>query len=200
MKGLPRWGAIQTNVQIFLWRHGWALPVSALMAIAAVGTHFLVIQPSRAAIAATRAELTAAAAAAGRTAPASGSPTEEQKINALRDILARSPSIDAVVQQMAALAQAEKINVPQSEYVQQVIPGTRAVQVQISQPVRANYPQLRQYVEAVLLAIPNASLDHISARRESIAQSQLEVRLRWSIWLPAQDRGEPPHSTTRAAP
>jgi hypothetical protein len=30
--------------------------------------------------------------------------------------------------------------------------------------------------------MPYASLDQIAARRENVAQAQLEVRLQWSFW------------------
>ncbi len=113
--------------------------------------------------------------------------TEQQRLQQLQLLLSGTPHATEQVRLILSLAQNENITVAQSEYQHQVNGLTGAVQVQVTQPVRATYPQLRHYMEAVLLALPNASLDQISAKRESADQTHVEARLKWSLWLiPAQ--------------
>jgi hypothetical protein len=170
-------------MQILLWRRGWAWAVALVLLAAAGASHWLVLQPLRAALAATQAEIARERSAQGiRRAPVEPSP-QARDLAALQALLRASPEPAELVQTMASLAQAEQITWQQGDYQQQPHAATRLVQVQVTQPVRASYPQLRRYVEAVLRAVPNASLDQVTARRENVGQAQLEARLRWTLWL-----------------
>lgn len=173
--------SLRAAVEIWLWRRGWAWPVVGLLALVAVMSYALVLQPRRAQLAEVDAGLERARLAAHRDAASAN--TASTQIDARAVILA-SPPADRLVARMVELAQAEGIALPQSEYQQRAMPDAQLVQVQVTQPVRATYPQLRRYIEAVLRALPNASLDQLGARRENVGQPQLEARLRWSLWLP----------------
>lgn len=183
MKHLARGGVWRTHLQILLWRHGWVWPALALLVLATAAMNWTVLQPARSALLATQGELAREQAAAPDKAMAREPLPEKQHLDGLQAMLRRSPEPAQLLQQMATIAQAQQINLPQGEYQQQLHPATRVIQVQVSQPVRASYPQLRSYIESVLRTIPNASLDHVTARRENVGQSQLEVRLRWSFWI-----------------
>ncbi|MET3106035.1 hypothetical protein AAKU67_000512 [Oxalobacteraceae bacterium GrIS 2.11] len=54
---------------------------------------------------------------------------------------------------------------------------------QIELPVSGPYPAIRQFCEEVLLAIPFASLDEISFKRETISKSSLEANLKFTLYL-----------------
>lgn len=178
-----RSAAWRTGIQILLWRHGWAWPLSIALLLAAAGVHVLVFTPSRVALAAALAELAREQNdLLGRPAVAMVS-SEQQRLDALQALLQQSADPGELVRRMAALAQSERIELAQGDYHQEFHSATQAVQVHITQPVRASYPQLRRYIEAVLRSTPNASLDQIAARRENVSQTQLEARLRWSIWM-----------------
>lgn len=190
---LPR-----TRMQILLWRHGWAWPAAAVLASVAGALHWMALQPLRATLAAAHAELAhTLSAASAKHAPVEAV-SEEQTLAALQAVLRASPEPAELVRKMAALAQAEQIALHQGEYQQQQHATTRLVQVHVTQPVRATYPQLRAYVESVLRNLPNASLDQVAARRENVGQGQLEARLRWSFWI-QKDAPGPPGETARSA-
>lgn len=108
---------------------------------------------------------------------------DEQRLAVIQDRLRQTPDAGELVRKMATLAQHQQLVLVQGDYSSQFHSTTQATQVQINQPIRGTYPQLRRYIEAVLRAVPNASLDQITARRENVGQSQLEARLRWSVWL-----------------
>lgn len=183
MTHLARSGIWRTQLQILLWRHGWLWPALVLLVLATVAMNWFVVQPTRSALLATQSELARERAAAPDKATAREPLPEKQHLDVLQAMLRRSPEPAQLLQQMATIAQAQQINLPQGEYQQQLHPANRVIQVQVSQPVRASYPQLRSYIESVLRTIPNASLDHVAARRENVGQSQIEVRLRWSFWI-----------------
>ena len=173
------------KAQIALWRHGWAWPLSLLIGLGATAVYGAVLQPMRETLMATQAELAREQSAiASRSDPIEVA-SESQQLAALRATLRESPEPAELVRRMAALAQVEQITLPQGEYRHQIHGAPQVVQIHVIHAVRTSYPQLRRYVEAVLRTIPNASLDQIAARRENVGQSQLEVRLHWSLWLPA---------------
>jgi hypothetical protein len=71
---------------------------------------------------------------------------------------------------------------------------------QISLPVKGAYTSIRQFCEQVLLAIPFASLDDISFKREAIANRNLEAKLQFTLYLTAPEMPQtlPPISLNRA--
>lgn len=183
MKSLTSASLWRTRLQILLWRHGWAWPVALLLVAVAGATHWAVLLPLRASVAAAQAELAQEQSTATAKRVVEEPLSEGQELAALQGVLRTAPEPAELVRRMAALAQAEQIILQQSDYQQQVHTTTRLVQVHVTQPVKASYPQLRRYIESVLRTIPNASLDQVAARRENVGQAQLEARLRWSFWI-----------------
>lgn len=188
----------RTRVQIMLWRHGWAWPMAMALSAVAISLHVFVMEPGRAAVASARTELERESTEVRQRVVAPPT-TEQQQLQALQTLLRASPEAEQLIRKMSALAQAEQIVLVQSDYHRQFHSATQVVQVQISQPVRASYPQLRRYLEAVLREIPNASLDQIAARRDNVSQSQLEARLRWSFWIQPASPSPPAKALTREA-
>jgi hypothetical protein len=60
----------------------------------------------------------------------------------------------------------------------------------ISLPVRGSYPQLREFLGALLKDMPIASLDALRFERKKVAEAQLEAQVR--ITLHVRPPGEPP--------
>lgn len=181
---------LRTRVQILLWRRGWAWPAALLLLAAAAALHGGLLQSLRTTLAATHAELARQQSTASAPRAPDEPMSEAQDLTALQAVLRNSPEPAELVRKMAALAQAQQITLQQADYQQQAHVATRLVQVHVTQPVSATYPQLRRYVESVLLALPNASLDQVFARRENIGQARLEVRLRWSFWIQKDPPGQ----------
>lgn len=180
MQHLRRWRAA---AEILLWRHGWAAPAGAALMALAAAMQVFAVQHGHFELESIRAELSASAAqGARRAAPAAGS-SEQENLRVLQAALKVKAAPDEMVRKMVTLAEAEHIGLSQSDYQQQFHDATQVMQVRVTQPMRATYPQLRRYVESVLREIPNASLDQIAARRDNVGQAQLEARLRWSLWI-----------------
>lgn len=174
-----------TEAQILLWRLGWCWPVAVAVLALAAAFHFAAFVPARAALAETKAELAQAAVRRTAAPPPAPPASEEQQLEALQASLRGGPDAAELIRRFGELARAEQIALAQGDYQQQFHPATQLLQLQVTQPVKASYPQLKRYVESVLRSMPNVSLDQIAARRDNVGQSQLEVRLRWSVWIHA---------------
>jgi hypothetical protein len=188
-----RW---RPRAEIALWRYGWAWAVGAVLALVAACAWLLVLQPLQQARDAALLELGQAHRArdAGRSSPSNGFALDDgARLQVLQTLLQQSPETGEIVRRMATLARAEQITLTQADYKQQPIAGIGVTRVQIMQPVRASYPQLRRYIEAVLAATPNASLDQVVAKRDNVGQTQVEARLTWSLWVAR--RAEPAPAT-----
>jgi hypothetical protein len=195
-----RLAAVRTTIEIALWRHGWAWPLAAVVALSTLATYMTVLQPGRQILGAAQIELAreqALLASPAKQSTSSQPQDSQQRLQALQTALQASDEPAELVRKMAALAQAEQINLAQGDYQQQTNASTGVTRIQISQPVRASYPQLRRYVEAVLVAIPNASLDQVLARRDNVGQAQAEARLKWSLWMYKAPAARPSHSGAR---
>jgi len=191
------WRQWRVRAQIALWRHGWAWPLAAAAMAGALALHLAVLLPLRQARVSLDTELAHALAAPPRSGPTPQSASAER---ALRTMLHEAPTATELLQQMTALAAAQQIQLPQGDYQQRLHPATGILQLQVNQPVRASYLRLRQYVESVLRTMPSVSLDQVAAQRESIGQTELEVRLRWSLWLAPSIAPEPAEPSARPAP
>jgi hypothetical protein len=187
--------------EIALWRHGWAWPLAFTLLAGAIAIWLFWLEPARRERDRARAELAQEhAVVAGAISPKAAAPDARQKLEALQDMLRRSPDSAQLVRKMAVLAQAELIALAQSDYQQQAI-TTGVSRVQVTQPVRASYPQLRRYIESVLRDVPNASLDQVVAHRENVGLGQVEARLKWSLWIarPLGPAGDEPARVGNAA-
>lgn len=176
---------LRTTMEIAFWRHGWAWPLAAIAALSAAAAYVTVLRPGQQLLRTAEIELQQEKARPASPAKGYEEQTQDgqQRLKALQAMLRPSADTGELVRKMAMLAHAEQINLAQSDYQQKANAATGVTRVQISQPVRASYPQLRRYIEAVLLAIPNASLDQVVARRDNVGQAQVEARLKWSLWI-----------------
>jgi hypothetical protein len=175
-------------IEIALWRHGWVWLLTSALLCATASTYFLQLRPRQIAstlldqeLAHMRRTITTRSEAASMPAVQS----EPQRLISLQDVLRHSPKAGEIVRRMVTLAQAENIHLAQSDYQRRFHDGIQVSQVQITQPVRATYPQLRRYTEAVLRGMPQVSLDQVTVRREAVGQIQVEARLTWSLWTQA---------------
>ncbi|MET0267780.1 MAG: hypothetical protein ABW202_19470 [Duganella sp.] len=69
------------------------------------------------------------------------------------------------------------------EYKASYDKASRVEAYQITLPVKGPYPALWQFAIQVLRDMPNAALDDISLRRDSIGDPQVEARLRYTLYL-----------------
>jgi hypothetical protein len=61
--------------------------------------------------------------------------------------------------------------------------GQRLGQYRITVPAVATYPQLKQFLAAVLTEMPNLSLDQLSLQRRAMTDSRVEVQMQFTLYL-----------------
>lgn len=186
---------------IAVWRHGWAWPATACLAAAAAALHAWVVPDARHALQRAQASLddATAQARAQRQRPAPAVPDDTSRQQAVAAVVQAAPGATAIVARMSALAQAEGLGLPQADYQYDTQRTAQLVHVQVTQPLKSSYPGIRRYAQAVLRGMPNVSLDQIQVRRDGVAQTDVEARLKWSLWLPLDAAAPTTTSTTTFA-
>jgi len=82
----------------------------------------------------------------------------------------------------ATAAQAD-LSLDQGEYQELTEKNSNTYRYQIRLPVKGSYGAIRRFCEKTLLALPFASLDELSFKRESIDEDTLDASLRFTFYL-----------------
>jgi hypothetical protein len=109
------------------------------------------------------------------------------------DTLGESRHAEQQLKTLFDLAQKNNVRLSTAEYKRSADKNSRIRALQITLPVKATYPAIRQFAEQVLLAIPFATLDELRFRRDNIASPLLEAHLRFSLYLLETPATQQPH-------
>ena len=91
--------------------------------------------------------------------------------------------VEEQIKTLHALAKQSGIVIQQASYkLSQLQDGTMSTYV-IQIPVKGSYLAIRQFCESFLLAVPFASLDEISLKRDNIQNAQIETKIKFTLYL-----------------
>jgi hypothetical protein len=110
-------------------------------------------------------------------------PLAEQRLTDFYDTLGDKRFSEQQIKTLFSLAQKSGLALNQAEYKSAADKNGRFHTYQIVLPVKGAYSAIRQFCEQTLLAIPFASLDEMSFKREAIASHAVEARLRFTLYL-----------------
>lgn len=96
------------------------------------------------------------------------------------------PILTDWLNKLYAAADAQKLLLEQGEYRLSPDKTGKLTRYQITLPVKGSYLQIRQFVDQALLDVPVAALDDINFKREAIGGTQLEARIKFTLYLGAQ--------------
>jgi hypothetical protein len=105
------------------------------------------------------------------------------------DTLGERRYAEQQVKTLFALAAKTGLVLNQGEYKGAFEPNGRFHTYQVNLPVKGNYGAIWQFGMLALRAIPFASLDEISFRRDTIGEPAVEARLRLTLYLADQAPG-----------
>jgi len=91
--------------------------------------------------------------------------------------------LERQVKTLFALAAKSGLSLRQGEYKSGYDRHARLATYQVTLPVKGSYAQVWQFALLALRAIPYASLDEVSFRRETIGETAVEARLRLTLYL-----------------
>lgn len=173
-------GALRLRLAVM--RLGPVFCIAALLAVAG-GASVAWLAPQRALQAdshqvAMRLALMPALAAA-RSEPV----TSNENLVAFYGTLGEKRYAEQQVKTLFGLAAKSNLSLSQGEYKSAYDRNARLHSYQVTLPVKGRYSDIWQFGMLSLRAIPFASLDEISFKRDSIGDAQAEARLRLTLYL-----------------
>ena len=89
-------------------------------------------------------------------------------------------------------ARAAGLNLDQGSYEMASGKSRRVGRYSIQLPVEGSYPQLRQFIDATLLAVPAASVDSLRLQREKVGSAKVAAEIRFTVFVREVDAGAAP--------
>jgi Tfp pilus assembly protein PilO len=166
-------------------RLGWTGRLGLVLLAVAVVLHVV-------RVVALEREITTLQAEAGnlqqrlRSGQALGNKPNESSAEQLAAFYAYFPSSEsapALLGKVHAAAAANGIVLRSGEYKFERQADQKLARYRMTLPVVGSYSQVRRFIAAVLADVPAASVDEIQLRRENIASTTLEARIRLSLYL-----------------
>ncbi len=176
--------SLRAHVTLWTWRHGWWLPLGLAWCAAAAALAW----DARA----STVQLRVLAAAVPPAATPAPTPTRSARaadddalhLADLRGLLLPAQQTTAAVRRLVELTQPELAwQRAEFQHSDDVAPGVARLQITV--PVSGEYRAMRRALQRALAEMPQLSLDQLQLRREQAGESQLETRLRFSLWLRA---------------
>jgi hypothetical protein len=161
---------------------------AALLCVLSAGA-LLWLLPQRAMLAQRQAlALSLAAVPAG--APKAAPVTADRNLALFYDTLGEKRYAEQQVKTLFGLAAKTGLTLSHGEYKGAYDRNGRLYTYQVTLPVKGSYRAIWQFGLLALRAIPFASLDEISFKRETIGDANVEARLRLTLYL--ADQGAQP--------
>lgn len=188
-RGPWRAGRVRLRAEVLLWRQGWAWLVGPLCLVLSLGLWYGVLVPRQQALLESRLQVKrllerpSVSKAAVAPPPLSAADRGEAAVELLHASLGPHAGVGLQLRRLYALATKQNLLLSQSDYQRVAVPAQGIERLQVTFPFKANYPQLRRFMESVLLDMPNVSIDQLSFKRVQVSQSQVDVRLRLSLWV-----------------
>lgn len=100
------------------------------------------------------------------------------------------PSLSEWLNKLYAAAAAQQLVLEQGEYRITPSKNGKLARYQITLPVKGSYVQIRQFVAQALTDVPIAALEEISFKREAISSTEVETRIKLTLFLSLDSVGK----------
>ncbi len=168
-------------------RLGWRGIAGIALLVLAAALVVFVLRPAQREADELRAEVAQVRAAlrAGTGATA-GAAVLPSKIVQLETYYAFFPDVSTLPDWLGEVhlaARRHGLALDSGQYQLQHPAGARLARYELDLPLRGTYPQLRAFLAEVLTKVPAASVEEVLVRRDSVANREMEARVRFAIHL-----------------
>lgn len=145
--------------------------------------HFSVVRPASERL----AELQAQAASLDKLTHAANGKTVgvSEQLSAFHAFFPKAKQSPELLAKIYSAAARQGVELGQGEYRMARDQSGRLLRYEVNLPVRAEYLQIRKFVNQVLGDVPSASLDNISFQRKRIFDPVLESQIRITVFMAA---------------
>lgn len=174
------------------WLHlfGWPGVVGAGLLAACLAFYVSTIQPAQARLSeahesANSVQARVRLASAGLNAGARNHSdlTPAEQLTEFYRIFPNEQNMLPWLQKIFDLADTHGIKLNQGEYKVTRDRVGKLVRFQMTLPVRAEYPQIRKFLDSLRAEIPILSLEHLQFERKKVNDSEVEAKIRLALYL-----------------
>lgn len=122
-------------------------------------------------------------AAPATLAVAAPPPSADENLTAFYQALGEKRHAEQYVKVLFGLAGKAGLTLSQGEYKLSYDKASRVTAYQVILPVKGGYQAIWQFALEALRALPFAALDDVGFRRDTIADTQVEARVRMTFYL-----------------
>lgn len=173
--------AVWVRLRFALHRHGWPAALGVLLLLLAWPLAHWGADGARAQADAARVAQTAERERAARQ-PDPGADQASRLADFQRQLPDAAAALEAV-QLIHRSAAEHGVTLATGEYRLLRESGTRLQRYQITLPADGAYPALRAWMADVLNRLPSIALDDLSLSRDTVGETRVEARVRWSFYL-----------------
>mgnify|MGYP001559266488 CR=1 FL=1 len=172
------------------WRRAWAVlgwpgVLGLALLVGAAGVYLTVVQDSAARLAELKRESASLKSRIERAAKSGISETGSvEDLNKFYGFFSGT-TLTEWLNKLYAAAAAQQLVLEQGEYRLSPDKTGKLARYQVTLPVKGNYSQIRQFVDQALIDVPVAALDDINFKREVIGATQLEARIKFTLYVGA---------------
>ena len=181
---------LKVRLQIFLWRYGWVWLLLLGLLVSALMLGWVYLPTQRFKLEAVANDIRLKQEQYVKLEQSPRIPVvpdyDDEILRQLNEQVFAVSTVGAVLKRIALIGQSKGLVISQSEFqtVQKTLEGQASFrQLQVTLPVRANYLQIRQFTQEILNQMGGVSVDQISLKRENVAQSQVDAKIKLSIWI-----------------
>lgn len=171
--------AASRRAWIFL---GWPGVLGLALLVGAAGVYLTVVQDRTARLTELKRESASLKSRIERAAksgiPETGSMEE---LNKFYGFFSGTP-LTEWLDKLYLAAAAQKLVLEQGEYRLNTDKTGKLARYQVTLPVKGSYLQIRQFADQALIDVPVAALDDINFKREAIGATQLEARIKFTLY------------------
>lgn len=186
-----RWGVVRIRAERLARRVGWGAGLCLMLALLALGSQLLLLQPALDRI--ERLREAAALRPPLKTAIASHMTNAFAQVAAVRSAL--RPLAEGPAQLQALVAETKSVwRWEEARFTQSVDAPLGLTRLKIHVTGKTDYPTLQIALERVMLRFDNLALDELQLKRPEGDDGRVEVRLQLSLWLDGiAERSEAEH-------
>lgn len=122
-------------------------------------------------------------AAAQPVAVVAAPATPDENMAVFQRTLGEKRYAEQQVRTLFGLAAKAGLNLQQGDYRSGYDQAARVHTYQVTLPVRGSYKAVWRFAMMALAAIPFASLDEVSLRREAVGEADIDARLRFTLYM-----------------
>ncbi len=109
--------------------------------------------------------------------------TAPVRLSRFMSSLPRRSELPTVVGQVFTLAATANVTLDRGRYELSPVRGGNLAQYRMTFPIKGHYPDIRQFIDSVLTAIPSAAVEGMRIERKAVGDDNVAADLRFSVFV-----------------